>query len=89
MARNEPTEKSLTFIRSPSLHGVTVTRWNLSGTDKELQTSAVSCSGVEPKSIWKYKNEIWLLNTKVSNSLGLESFTSIDTNDGFWVECIE
>ena len=80
-------EKSNT-LSSQHLQNFT-NKWNLSGTDKDVQTSAISCSSVEPKSMWKYKNGTWLLNTKVSNSLGLESFTTIYANDGFWVECKE
>ncbi len=62
-------------------------KWNLSGTQDDIETSTLSCSGVAPKSIWKYQNGSWQLNTKVSNTLGLKSFTTINANEGFWVEC--
>jgi hypothetical protein len=61
--------------------------WNLVGTNKDLKVNNLSCHNGDIKTIWKYKNEKWLLNTKVKNDLNLESFETINANEGFCVNC--
>ncbi|MBN2782882.1 MAG: hypothetical protein JXQ66_06545 [Campylobacterales bacterium] len=61
--------------------------WSLAGTSSDLNSSDISCNGATLNSIWKYKNNSWMLRTDIPNSLNLKSFESIDANDGFWVQC--
>ena len=64
-------------------------KWNLVGTAKDIETTSLNCKEKEVQSIWKYKNNTWLLKTKVANNLNLESFDTIKANKGFWINCGE
>ena len=61
--------------------------WHLLGVGSDTSISSFSCTNGDIQSIWKYKNKKWQLNTNASNSLNLDSFDTIDANEGFWVLC--
>lgn len=62
--------------------------WTLAGTGVDLDTTELSCNNDDTISvIWKYKNEQWLLATDIANNLNLESFNTINKNEGFWIHC--
>jgi hypothetical protein len=61
--------------------------WNLAGTNTKINIKEIECSNSTLNSIWKYKNNYWMLRTDKPNTLNLESFDSIEANEGFWVEC--
>ncbi|MBN2782884.1 MAG: DUF1566 domain-containing protein [Campylobacterales bacterium] len=61
--------------------------WHLLGTNNDISLSEFGCSNSEFVSAWKYKNNSWLLNTTIQNSLGFESFDTVEANEGFWLKC--
>ena len=61
--------------------------WSLAGTSKDLSVDDIECIDSKLLSIWKYKDKKWQLHTNISNDLGLQDFTAIEANEGFWVDC--
>jgi len=62
--------------------------WSLNGTNKDIDISTLKCEdNLKILTIWKYKNNKWLLNTNIKNNLNLDNFDIIKANEGFWVNC--
>jgi hypothetical protein len=61
--------------------------WNLAGTNTTINTKEIECSNSTVNSIWKYKNNSWMLRTDKPNTFNLYSFDTIKANEGFWVHC--
>jgi len=61
--------------------------WNLVGASQVVDVSTIECESSSLSSVWKYTDESWLLYTDTNNSFGLASFTTINVNEGFWVDC--
>ncbi len=61
--------------------------WTLAGTNRDLDVNKIICEdGSQPKSIWEFKDNKWLLHT-TSNNKTYSSFDSISANNGFWINC--
>jgi len=79
-------DENLSIVNATSILDTTCNdTWNLNGTNKDINTTDISCNSGDIKSIWKYKNETWMLNTDIENNLDLESFDTIYANEGFWI----
>ncbi len=61
--------------------------WHLNGTNKDIPIDDITCQNGTPTTIWKYQGDSWELHTNIQNSLGLEDFTTINANEGYWVNC--
>ena len=74
-------------ILSPQYIDMLPGGWHLKGTRQDISIDNITCQNGTPFSIWKYQNGNWKLHTDIQNSLGLEDFTTINTNEGYWVKC--
>ncbi len=64
--------------------------WSLNGTIKDTSTSYIECKDENVKSIWKFKNNTWYINSNLKKfiDLNIENFDTIKANEGFWVNCL-
>ena len=61
--------------------------WSLNGTNKDINTTNISCGNANLTSVWKYTNNSWKLYTPSDLYTSYEEFDLINKNDGFWVKC--
>ena len=62
--------------------------WTLAGTNKDINVSKITCkNGSQLQAIWEFKHNKWLLHTANTNNKTYNSFDTISSNDGFWVDC--
>ena len=64
--------------------------WNLKGTSANLTTASFDNECVE--TVWQFKNNKWQayspkiqMQTLIEESVGIQTISSVDSNDGFWV----
>lgn len=92
-------EKDGTWILMSSDDNLTITNsdtnlsydynatWSLAGTNKDINTSDITCTNTEYDFIWKYKSGTWKLHTKNTFTSSYETFDTILKNEAFWVHC--
>jgi hypothetical protein len=59
--------------------------WSLNGTNKDVNGTDISCSSGSVHSVWRFESNSWEVYTTLSTSIPI--FTTVQKNDGFWVNC--
>ena len=61
--------------------------WNLKGTENNLTVTNLECVDSLLNSAWKYTEGTWKLYTPIVGNYNIESFDTINKNEGFWIDC--
>jgi hypothetical protein len=61
--------------------------WSLNGTNKDISTSDISCASGSVVSVWKYSDNEWSVYAPDISQDTIKTMSSINKNEGFWVNC--
>mgnify|MGYP000258707258 CR=1 FL=1 len=61
--------------------------WTLSGTNKDINVTDLSCNNSEFTIAWKYNSNTWQYSSQQIQNVDFSTFDTIFANEGFWVYC--
>jgi hypothetical protein len=61
--------------------------WSLNGTNQDVNGTDISCSSGSVHSVWRFESNSWEVYTPSPVVTTITKFTTLEKNDGFWVDC--